>query len=377
MAKNKLKTGESKMKDGFRYRKMIDGKRKVIYARTLPELRKKEKELLSAENFEDFTTKIPTLREEVRKSLDLKRNASFNTIQSYNYWFDVLKNDPIMDQPVNQIKTSDVKEWLLQIYDSGKAYSTLNGYFTGLIRPAFDLAVEDGLIVKSPTNFKLSSLIRDRSKTTKRALTEEEIELLLDYMTNGPKAAQNLKPIFVLLLETGLRISEFCGLTKNDIDLENGLIYIRRQLIRRHKIVHIYDLKSESGNRILPLSETATSIFQELMSQPLPDFEVDGVSGFLFFNRSGEPTDSTQLRSRYYLMLKTIDQQYGTNLGETTFHTIRHTYCTRLIQQGVNVKVVQYLMGHKTATTTLEIYSHVDMNFVKKECSKALSLKHI
>lgn len=120
--------------------------------------------------------------------------------------------------------------------------------------------------------------------------------------------------------------------------------------------------KSERGNRTIPLSPIAVKCFEnvianrkQLKNEPM----VDGYVGFLFLTNRGSPQ-----------MVKHVDQHLDTIINgynachkgkelHITPHTFRHTFCSRMIQSGMDIKSVQYLMGHATAQITLDVYSHV------------------
>lgn len=369
-----LRTGESEYKDGYRFRKkMENGKTVQFYANTLDDLRKQEALFQKEELTYSHMGFTRTLGDQIERYLKTKRSLKKSTLNCYRQWFDGIKNDWLFTMRINKIKTGDVKLWLSEQAESGKSQSTLNGYFTALIKPALSLAVEDEDIRKNPADFKMTDVVK-KDTEEKRPLTEEEQKIMIRYLHENESKCLELKAPVILALKTGLRISEVCGLRVSDIDFEQNVIYVRQQIVNirtpKGTNLHVESLKSKKSERTIPISDETKDLLSEVVEKMKPCRPVDGYSGFLFLDKKNNPINREQIRARYYLLTRKIDEEYGTNLKETTFHQLRHTFCSNLIEAGVNVKVVQYLMGHKSSTTTLDTYTHISNKFVKLEMEK-------
>lgn len=156
-----------------------------------------------------------------------------------------------------------------------------------------------------------------------------------------------------------------CGLTINDIDLKNRKVNVTHQLqIRNNGTRFIETPKSKKGERVVPMSLNAYNAFSILIKEvskrkfnPI----VDGYGGFLFVNQNGQVMSPNGIASSFRHLIdaynKSVDETK--KLPAITPHTFRHTFCTRLILSDMDVKSVQYIMGHNTINTTLSIYTHI------------------
>lgn len=371
-----LNEGESEYRNGYRYRRLLStGKTFCVYASTLEELREKIKNSKKKiDLFLPISGNDITLKQQIHKYLKIKRGIKKSSKYNYELWFNVIKDDPIMSKKISLLKTSDIKYWISDMADAGKAQSTINGYFTALVRPALELAVEDGDIYRNPADFKLTK-VANKDPQQRRCLTQKEQNILIHYLYGESEIKKKLftslkNPLMISLL-TGMRISEVCGLTVDDIDFENMFIHVRKQLIREKGILRVDTLKTTSGKRDIPITtQQLKDVLEDSLEKRIEMDPVDGISGFLFSNRAHTPLDRTQIRIRYTHIVQAIDRIEGTNLRTTTPHCLRHTFCSNMIMNGVNIRVTQYLMGHKSANTTLEIYSHVTNEFVAEELDK-------
>ena len=120
----------------------------------------------------------------------------------------ILENDPLGARSIDTVKLSDGKEWAMRMYENGFSYKTISNYKRSL-KASFYMAIEDDCIRKNPFNFKLSDVLEDNSEP-KVILTPEQEEKMLAFMEQDKTYSKYYDEV-VILLETGLRISEFCG----------------------------------------------------------------------------------------------------------------------------------------------------------------------
>ena len=176
----------------------------------------------------------------------------------------------------------------------------------------------------------------------------------------------------VLLLETGLRISEFCGLTTH-IDMQNKILNIDHQLLKDSEIgYYIETPKTKNGKRELPLTERAYQAIQRILknrgkAQPLI---VGGYSNFLFLNREGLPKVAGNYEGMVRGLIKKYNKYHTDKLPNITPHSFRHTYCTNMANRGMNPNTLQYLMGHANITMTLGYYAHGTFQSAKAELER-------
>ncbi|NJI43984.1 site-specific integrase, partial [Clostridioides difficile] len=143
----------------------------------------------------------------------------------------------------------------------------------------------------------------------------------------------------LILLKTGLRISELCGLTIADIDFKNEVINIDHQLLKSKELgYYIETPKTKSGIRQVPLSEETIKAFQRVIkSRPKKKpIEIDGHSDFVFVNPKGKPKVAIDYSTLFVRMVKKYNKHHeDTPLPHITPHTLRHTFCTRLASRNM------------------------------------------
>ena len=377
-----LRTGESQRKDGRYAYKYVDvfGKTQFVYAwKLVPtdrtpagkrediSLREKEQEIRQDLNDGiDTAGKKMTVYELFKKYLKQQRNARLTTQNTYSYLLEFLKKDKFGARSIDTVKISDVKTWLLELKDNVLAYSTVLFYKRAL-KPAFKMALHDDCIRKNPFDFSLSSVMKNDTQN-RQALTQEQEEQLLTYVQSDVCYRKHYDEI-IILLRTGLRISEFCGLTVNDLDFKNRIINIDHQLIKISKIGYVVQPpKSENGIRQIPMYQSFKNILKHRRKQK--DLVIDGYRDFLFINRNGNP----QVAVNYEAMFRTLVDKYNSKheeqLPRITPHVMRRTFCTRLANAGMNPKALQYVMGHSNITITLNLYAHASLETVKSELQR-------
>ncbi len=368
-----LKTGETQRSDGsymYRYTD-IHKKRKYVYARTLEKLRQKEADIhRDLIDGIDTTGGEMTVIELVDKYMNLKRDIRENTRRGYGTPIKRIRNDPFGQRRIKDIRKSDAKTWFVKLHDGGLKQNTISVY-QSILRPAFEMAVEDDLIRKNPFKFTLSDFIPD-DQEKRTALTEEQVIKYLAFMKEN--ASGTYFEEIQVLLETGLRVSELYGLTIRDIDFSSNCIHVRRQLCRTAEQAYfITDTKTKSGVRDIPMTPKVRQILRSVIqSRPRNTIEmiIDGFSGFLFLDQYGKPKVAMHLENYMRNKREQLVKRYGYQFPIVSPHILRHTFCTNMQRAGLDVKSLQYLMGHSTASVTLDVYTHTDYHAVEKAFQK-------
>ena len=170
-----LKDGESQRANGtydYRYTD-IHKKRRCIYAKSLTELRKKEEELWrNLADGIDYAAGEMTVADLVDRYMNLKRGLKPNSLRSYNTAIKRIHADPFGKKAIKTVKLSDAKGWFVFLHDSGFKQNTI-GILQSVVRPAFEMAVEDDIIRKNPFKFKLSDVV-PKDAYVRDALTREQ-----------------------------------------------------------------------------------------------------------------------------------------------------------------------------------------------------------
>ena len=367
-----LKDGESQRKNGtymYRYAD-IHKRRKYVYAKTLEDLRKQE-ELVKRDLADgiDYAAGEITVAEHVDRYFSLKRGLKQNSLRAYGTAIKRIHTSTFGTRKVKTIKLSDAKRWFLSLHDEGIMQNTI-GIVQSVIRPAFEMAVDDDIIRKNPFKFKLSDVV-PKDAYARDALTKAQQEQYLQFVQD---CGRNYYDDIVILLGTGLRVSELYGLTRSDIDFDRRCIHVRRQLCRTaEKPYFITPPKTKSGIRNIPMTDTVyMALLRVIKARISPKVEllVDGHSGFLFLDKSGMPKVAMHLENYMRHVRKKYATQQGTDFPNVTPHVLRHTFCTNAQRAGIDVKSLQYFMGHSNASVTLDVYTHSDYDSAEKAFQK-------
>ena len=152
-----------------------------------------------------------------------------NTQANYNFVINVIKKEEFGARRIDTIKLSDAKAWLIKLQDDGRGYSSIHS-IRGVVRPAFQMAVDDDLIRKNPFEFQLATVVVNDS-VTREAITRKQQREFLRFIKEDKHFCKYYDGIYILF-NTGLRVSEFVGLTVNDIEFDKQRIKIDHQLQR-------------------------------------------------------------------------------------------------------------------------------------------------
>lgn len=379
-----LRSGEIQMSNGrYRY-KYIDtfGETRYTYSWRLdkndtmpagkksePSLREKER-LIAADMFDQI---VPdggnlTVLALVEKYVSLKTGVRPTTQLGYKTVINLLKKEEFGRRRIDKVKISDAKSWLISLQKNGRGFSTIRT-IRGVLRPAFQVAVDDDLIRKNPFGFELMSVIYNDS-VTREALTRDQERKFLKFVKEDAPFKRYYDGIYILF-HTGLRISEFVGLTKTDIDFKNMKINIDHQLQRYsgggYKIV---EPKTESGIRQVPMAQKVAECFQRIIkNRPVPKVEpmVDGYVGFLFLDKDNHPMVAMHWEKYFQHICQKYNNIYKVQMPKVTPHVCRHTYCSRMAAARMNPKTLQYIMGHSDISVTLNTYTHLGFEEASEE----------
>lgn len=262
---------------------------------------------------------------------------------------------------IDTVRISDAKTWLIKLQKKdGRGFSSIHS-IRGVLRPAFQLAVDDDLIRKNPFQFQLVDVIVNDS-VRREAISREDERRFLKFVKEDPHFCKYYEGIYILF-KTGLRISEFCGLTVKDIDFTKHKITVDHQLQKRGSTgYYIEETKTESGTRVLPMSQDVEDCFKKIIEHrnpPKAEPMVDGKSGFLYFDKDGSIMYALHWEHYFKHIVDKYNSIYKLQMPKVTPHVCRHTYCSNMAKSGMNPKTLQYLMGHSEISVTLNVYTHV------------------
>ena len=221
------------------------------------------------------------------------------------------------------------------------------------LRQIFEQAEINGLIEVTPCR-RIENTAT--GKTARRALTREE-----EALVRKVAARHWAGPWVLLMLDCGLRRGETVPIGKADLCKDGTMLRISSAVTYAEgNQAKRKSTKTAAGERFVPMPPT-------LLSQ------LDNSGRYFFHGQNGRMLTLTHLRRMWGSFHRACDREAGAKLYRNkiiehafdpaiTPHYLRHTYCTNLRRQGVDLKTAQYLMGHASITTTANIYDHVDMD---------------
>ena len=190
-----------------------------------------------------------------------------------------------------------------------------------------------------------------KADTEIKTMTSNELKYIID------NAKEKMKDIITLAAYTGMRRSEITGLKWEDIDFINKSIYIKRSLVRT-KNGHIFKkTKNKSSKRRIAITDSLINMLKRIKKEQTenklflgPEYKDQNLVFCFSYGRHIRPVYITH---RFKELVRKL------NLGQYSFHDLRHTHATLLLKEGHHPKKVQERLGHASISTTLDIYSHV------------------
>ena len=388
-----LRTGESIRSDGkYQFKYNVNGKIKFVYSWRLeptdktpqgkkpgPSLRELEKQIgRDTASLLDPSHRNMRVMDLVERYLSTRTGLKPNTQMNHRFVTNLLQKEAFAGKRITEIKTSDAKLFLIKLQQDGKHYSTVKTV-RGVLRPAFQMAVDDDLLSKNPFAFELAGVVVNDS-VTREAITRDQMNKFLRFVHDDNCYCKYYEAVYILF-HTGMRISEFCGLTIRDIDFQNHLINIDHQLLRLGDMtLIIQETKTRSGTRKIPMTKDVERCFLAIIEdRPTPPYEqmVDGHSGFLFLDEKGLPLVSLHWQHRFKSMVNRYNDIYRVQMPSITPHVCRHTYCSNMAKAGMNPKTLQYLMGHSDISVTLNTYTHLGLEDAQAELHRMEEVENV
>ena len=382
-----LRNGESQRKDGRYVFKYIDatGKPQFVYSWKLEKTDKlptgkrddlslREKEKLIQKDIDDQI--VPrggemTVEELVRKYLMQKTGVRHNTEANYNFVLNIIKKEEFGKRRIDKVKQSDAKCWLIKLQQDGRGYSSIHS-IRGVVRPAFQMAVDDDLIRKNPFEFQLATVVVNDS-VTREAITRKQERAFLEFVASDKHFCKYYDGIYILF-KTGLRISEFVGLTLADVDMKNRKININHQLQRKRNMEYVIeDTKTSSGTRVIPMTDDVYECFKRIIAnrkKPKVEPMICGKSGFLYLDKNDMPTVALHWEKYFQHICEKYNSIYKVQMPKITPHVCRHTFCSNMAKSGMNPKTLQYIMGHSDIGVTLNTYTHIGFEDAQEELQR-------
>ena len=271
-------------------------------------------------------------------------NIKDSTRSSYEY---VIKNH--IKRVFKEMKLEDVTQEDVQLFIN----SLIIGYqlpeplkpktiknIHGVLHKALNVAVQQHHI---PINVAEGVVLPQIERKPPNPLTDQQLMKLLERIKSHEK-----RDIYIFDLLTGLRESELIGLTVDCFNRDDRTLKVYRQLLYNNR-KHKYEFTSlkNSKSRVLTLTQQAYDILCKYCS----DTDIYN-NDFVFKNRNNEHFTPAALYNSFKKVVRSI------GLPKVTFHDLRHTHAVLSLKAGMDIKTLQYNLGHYSAAFTLDVYGH-------------------
>lgn len=383
-----LGRGLYQRKDGrYEAKAMIRGRKICLYGWNLKELKirfEKEKENLEnsfiaerknivlddwfAEWFELY--KRPYVKDTTASAIKRKYNHSFGYI--------------LGDRKIKDLINVDIQMAVNKLNKEGKAASTVKNVL-GSLSQSMEVAKQNGLIDSNPC---IGIKIEWKSQYMPMNAISMDMQIRFLMTAEGSWYKELIHSMFL----TGLRMSEICGLQWKDIDWKKKCIHVQRTLMINYldgtKVQEFGGMKTMNAKRCIPFMGDLEKILneqkrkQERLKKELGKRyrAKDEFEDLVFITSMGSPinryiverriTDIRNEMNELELLIAKKESREAEILEKLTPHMIRHTFATRCFEKGMDIKVVQQLLGHAHFSTTMDIYTHVMDEKMREECGK-------
>ena len=326
-------------------------------------LREKEAEInAQLDNNIDIDGAKFTLLEVVDKyinSLYNRKKLAHNTKVGYSVTVNTLKQYKLGYMEIGKIRPEHCEEWLA---DMKKKYrgSSIQTQIS-LLKRSFEYALDYDYIAKNP----FRRITTDKSDSKKmEAITVEDMNRFLDFCSKDKNSSHCYEMLYILFW-TGLRASELCGLTLDNIDMKNRVIKVEKQLQCINHTHVVTKPKSANGIRYIPMTDGVYKCFQSVISNRYLKGDIEPVcydghgnayEGFVFLaTRSRKTIVRSHVEEYLQNCIKRFNNANPDNpIRKFEPHVCRHTFATNF--QYLPPKSLQYILGHGNISTTMNNY---------------------
>lgn len=312
--------------------------------------------------------------EYIKTRLDLKRGSR----EVYDTAYRKHVKECLGHMRIGKIMYSQIRSFYIELLYKNKLKRSTVTVINAVLDGVFTMQMRNLAIKVNPVDGVLSEILHndDFYQETREALTLDQQTKLVEFYTTREKYFEWI-PMLTVLLGTGIRIGECIALTWNDINWQSNEIIIDHKIMdsteNGKKIRYIEPPKSKSSIRKIPMfSEVRGVLEKEYEKQKTTGFcpeIIDSYSGFIFFTNRKKVISRSTVKHRF----DSIVSDYNKLEEETakqenrkpelmpaiTPHTLRHCFCSRMVEAGTEIKVLQEIMGHSNYQTTMDIYTQI------------------
>ena len=291
----------------------------------------------------DFSTTIYLWLEQC-----IKPKVKSSTLDAYKRRLEKYIIPFFKTKQITNICVKDINEFSNYLLTQSLAPATIQG-IVSILTFFFEYLTKEEIIHNNPC----SNIILPKRKVKKLEIfTKIEQRLIINELIKEGKPRSYLV-LFALL--TGLRLSELCALTWNQVDINNKIVHISastRRIKEGNKTRVIVDTpKSDTSIRDVPLTKYLISILIKLK---------ENNSNYVFCKNNGQRYDNRSIQKYFNLLLKKLE------IKQSNFHTLRHTFATSAIESGMDIKTLSIILGHSNISTTMNLYVHPNAAYMRK-----------
>ena len=356
------------------------GKTVVIRSASLTEIRKK----LMESKYEDYSKSNLsnpelTLAEWYNIWMETYEiSIRDSTRHQYDKMFEKVKED------IGSIKMKDLNTTVIQQALNNLPSDAYRKRIRSILHSMLEKAVEDNILTRNPAKKARWNVAHD-SKIPKKPMTFEQEQLFVNYIYKPRCKQSKLEHVelFEFMLETGMRLGEATGLEWKSVDFEEGIIYVNTNLVTtmakesdgtvKGRYPRFHYPKTEMGKRKIPMTDRARELLVYEMERdkrikkehkPLEGFE-----DLVFVTWLNTPIYDDTIRRSLQKISREL-REIAPTFPSVSPHILRHTFATRCVENGVNIKTLQIILGHSNFKTTMDTYAHTTDDILMSEIKK-------
>lgn len=297
-----------------------------------------------------------------------------STIQVYKDSYNSYIKKPLGRKRLKNVRPEHIQKIYNDLNKKGFSRNTIE-LVSVVLSGMYKQAIKNRIITINPV--PLATLPKGKPKKKPRVLTKEEQKMFTEYVKDD-----YYYNLYMLALQTGLRSGELRSLQWQDIDFKKKILHVR------HTLVYIngggYEFgtpKTQSSNRDVPLIDGAIKILKNQKKKKLEQQMLLGdkwesqevFEDLVFVSEWGRPISKDTLKTELDEIISIIQKDH-TGFKHMTPHTLRHTFATRAIENGISPQVLKTILGHSKLSMTMDLYSHVLPDTKAEEMEKIANL---